>query len=168
MSATNKARGDSVLKTLPEDRQAAIAEHAAQHKLAETVAWLRADGQRTSVSALSRWLAWYTLRQQLQRNETTVETLLSELPKQGVSPESIQEIGQAFFTALALQQQDPKQWFLAQQLALKKQQLSLDRDKFELLKAKAEQADKARATTEDESLTPEEKQLKLRQIFGMT
>lgn len=52
------------------------------------------------------------------------------------------------------------------ELKLKAQALELDREKFELLKAKAEQADKAKQVTESDA-SPEEKQLRMRQIFGM-
>ena len=52
-------------------------------------------------------------------------------------------------------------------LELKGREFALDEQKFELLKAKAAQADKAKEVT-GSALSPEEKQLKLRQIFGMT
>ena len=133
MSANKKPRGDSVLKTLPAERQSVIAEHGVAHTLEETVAWLRADGLKTSRSALSEFLSWYSLRQQLARNESTVETLLKNLQTENPdwTPEQIQSAGQSFFTALALQQQDPKAWFMTQQLAIRKDQLSLDKNKFE-------------------------------------
>jgi len=141
MSATSKPRPDSVLKTLPEDRQFDIIQEMKKkgmtyHKVA---AWLRADGIETSPAALSRFWDWWHLRQQLRSNETTVEQLMAELAKENPSwsPERIQEIGQSFFTAMALQAQDPKQWFFIQKLALQKQQLAFERDKFEFDASKA-------------------------------
>ncbi len=128
-----KPRADSKLKTLPAERQAAIAEHARDHTLAETVKWLGDDGLKTSSAALSEFLSWYSLRAQLARNESTVDTLLAGLAKDHPDwdPEKIQTVGQSFFTALALQQQDPKQWFLIQQTQMKREQLALDKNKFE-------------------------------------
>jgi len=155
--------------TLPEARQSEIIAHMKAHQLHETKAWLREQDVRTSDAALSRFWSWWHLRQQLKRNQSTVETLLQELQRANpdFSAHQVQEVGQAFFTALALEQQDPKAWFLSQQLALKKQQLNLDREKFELLKKKAEQAEAAKQVVSSAD-TAEEKQAKLRAIFGMS
>lgn len=127
-----KARCDSRLKVLPEERQGAIIEFMREHSLAETVSWLRQDGIRTSAAALSEFYSWHRLRQQLRRNEGTVQALMSELGKRepGLATEKVQEIGQAFFTALALEQQDVRSWHLTQQIGLKRGQLDLDRQKF--------------------------------------
>ena len=166
----SKPRSDAVLKTLPPERQAAIAEHLASHSLAETRAWLKADGLTTSTAALSQFLAWYSLRQQLSRNETVVETLLAELKQSNpaIAPESIEAAGQSFFTALALQQQDPKAWALAQGIAIRKKQMHLDERKLALLEKKAAQADAARKVTENGALTPEQREAEYRRIFGMS
>jgi hypothetical protein len=133
MSTHSKPRSDSPLKTLPEARQADIAEYLKAHSLAETAAWLKLDGIKTSATALGEFGSWYSLRQQLSRNSSTVETLLAEFLKANpkTSPEKIQAMGQSFFSALALEQQDIKAWFLTQQLGLKKEQLRLDVDKFQ-------------------------------------
>lgn len=133
MSTDKKPRADSTLKTLPSDRQAAIAEYARTHTLTETRAWLKEDGLTTSEAALSEFLSSWRLQQQLKRNGSTVETLLANLQqtRPDWTPEQIQQVGQSFFTALALEQQDPKQWFLIQQTAIKKDQLHLDRQKFQ-------------------------------------
>ena len=44
----------------------------------------------------------------------------------------------------------------------------LDREKFELMKAKAKLADDAEKVARDDTLTPEERQQKIRAIFGMS
>ncbi|MEY4377274.1 MAG: hypothetical protein RJB26_1824 [Pseudomonadota bacterium] len=131
--STRKQRGDSTLKTLPEERQAQLAQHLAGHTLAETRAWLAADGIRTSLRALSEFHSWYALRAQLSRNESAVEALMTQLRSEQPdwTPEQVEQAGQSFFTALALQQQDPKAWAMTQQVQLKRQQLALDREKFQ-------------------------------------
>jgi hypothetical protein len=133
MSAAKKPRADSVLKTLPEARQTAVAEYARDHSLKETRTWLAADGLKTSEAALSLFLSWYALQHTLRQNANTVDALLVEFKSAnpGATPDQIQQVGQSFFTALALQQQDPKQWFMIQQTAIKKEQLALDRQKFQ-------------------------------------
>lgn len=132
MSANPKPRSDATLKTLPETRQDAIAEYARAHSLAETVTWLRADGLQTSPAALSRWLSWYSLREQLQKNESTVNSLLEKLRSKHPewTPEQIQEAGQMFFTELAIEQQDVHVWRFGQQIRIKDAQLKLDQQKF--------------------------------------
>lgn len=133
MNPQKKPRADSPLKTLPPERQAAIAEYAAGKTLEETVAWLKADGLKTSRSALSLFLSWYALRQQMARNESTVATLLQNLQttRPDWTAEQIQQVGQSFFSALALEQQDADVWNATQQIQLKREQLALERQKFQ-------------------------------------
>lgn len=134
MSTPKKPRADSTLKTLSEERQATIAAHLAEHTLVETCKWLADDGLKTSLRALSEFLCWWRLRSQLQRNGQTVETLLAEFKaaKPDSTPEQVQQVGQAFFSALALAEQDPKAWFLTQQLEFKRQAAELDAAKLAL------------------------------------
>lgn len=137
MSAQKKPRADAKLKTLPAERQADIfarlslpADQGGGY--AGTLKWLKDGGFDTSLGALSGFYSWYSLRQQLARNESTVQALLEKVTETDseLSPEKIQELGQSFFSALALEQQDAKTWYLTQQLGLKKEQLQLDRQKF--------------------------------------
>lgn len=95
--------------------------------------WLADDGIKTSEAALSEFWSWYGLSQQLKRNESTVETLLKRYREinQNATAEELMQAGQAFFSALALEQQDAKTWYLTQQVGLKKEQLTLDRKKFQ-------------------------------------
>lgn len=166
MSANKKPRADSVLKTLPRERQSVIAEHMRNHTIDETHAWLKDDGLKTSRTALSEFFCWYALQQQLSRNETTVEALLADLSESNPewSPDQIQQAGQSFFTALALQQQDPKQWLMAQSLAIKREQLSLDSRKVALMEKKAAAFDQAKAVVQSQ-LTPEEQNARLKEIL---
>lgn len=145
MSTTKKSRSDSALKTLPEARQTDIAEYLAAHSLAETVAWLKADGLKTSAASLSEFLSWYSLRQQLQRNEQTVETLLAEYVKSdpNLPPEKIQAMGQAFFSAMSLTQQNPEVWVQVQKLNLQRAAMELDQRRVVLLEKKAAAYDRA-------------------------
>ncbi len=107
MSA-KKPRGDSKLKTLPAERQAAIMEYLAAHTQADTIKWLREDGLQTSAAALSEFYSWYQLRAQLQEDETTAETLLDQLKKEvpELSEEQLDQLGQRTFSLLAIRRQD--------------------------------------------------------------
>ena len=60
-----KPRSDSVLKTLPEERQHEIAQFSRSHGVIKTAQWLAYNGVVTSKSAVARFLAWYRLRKHL-------------------------------------------------------------------------------------------------------
>lgn len=152
-----KPNSNSVLKTLPPDRQADIAAHAQAHSLEDTVKWLAErrspdrPGIISSSAALSEFLSWYSLSQQLARNASAVEMLLSDYVKDNpkLPPEKIQAMGQAFFSAMSLAQRDPEVWVQVQRLNLQREQLHLDREKFELLAAE-KMLDKALRQKADE------------------
>ncbi len=169
MNTPRKPRGDSVLKTLPPERQSALAEHAAAHTLAETVSWLSADGVETSSAALSQFLSWFLLRQQLERNNSTVREMLAELKREqpDLSDDQMFRVGQMYFTALAIEQKDSLSWKRAQDAAAKRKVSEQNDRRLVLLEQKAKQAEQAETVTNDATLTAEEKQQRIRQIFGM-
>lgn len=129
MSTFRKANPDSVLKTLPAERQEAIADHARTHTLMQTAEWLRGDGLKTNPGSLSRWLSWFSLRAQLTQNQSAVEGLLDKLKVSNPTwtPEQLEAAGQVFFAEMALTQQDSKAWHLMQTLNLKRKQLEHDK-----------------------------------------
>jgi hypothetical protein len=131
-----KPRGDSKLNRLPTKRQDALIEFAATHTLLEARAWLRRQKVLVTYQTLAVWLSSQRLRQQLHLNEAAVETHVedvksaSEAEGRKCDPDEIQRIGQAFFSKLALEQQNPNIWNMTQRLALKKEQLLLEQSKF--------------------------------------
>jgi len=137
-----KPRSDSKLKTLPEERQAEIADFAQSHSLAETRDWLHKGGVDCSISSLSQFLSWFRITEQLARNRATVQTLLEEVSKQdsSVAAARIDELGHLFFAAQALERQDPRSWYLGQRLALRKVQLMLETEKHRLHMQKTQAA----------------------------
>jgi hypothetical protein len=133
MSATKKPRGDSKLKTLPAERQSAIAEYALGCTLAETVKWLKDDGLQTSAAALSEFLSWYGLQRRLERNNSTVDSLLEDLKRERpeITPEQLDVAGQMFFTKLAIAEEDSLAWKRAQDVKVKMGALDLGRQRFQ-------------------------------------
>jgi hypothetical protein len=127
-------RPDAKLKRLPPERQAAIWELASLPGVsqAQTLKWLRDDGVETSAGALSEFLSWYSLRQQLQQNESTVKTLLEDLKRNdpGLSAAQLESAGQMFFSALAIEQKDSLTWKRIQDTKLKLGVLQLSQEKF--------------------------------------
>lgn len=167
---TEKPRSDAKLKTLPEDRQSDIAQYTLDHSLAETTQWLEASGIDISTCALSRFLAWHRLKQQMSKNELVVSELLKTLADQNpnLTAERVAELGQIFFASLALEKQDPKAWYLAQQISMRKAQLHLAYQKFnEEIQARKEAIQKQLAEAKssggltDETIGKIERELRL-------
>ncbi|MGO9203586.1 MAG: hypothetical protein ACLQM8_23940 [Limisphaerales bacterium] len=136
MEAHTKPRGNSALNRLSLKRQDALFDFASVHTLAETAAWLRKSRVAASPSSLSIWLSVQRLRRQLRLNEAAVQTVVTKL--QAISeaegpkwdPEEVQRAGQAFFSGLAVEQQDPRIWHITQRLALEREQLALEQARF--------------------------------------
>jgi len=133
MSDQKKSRCDARLKTLPAERQAAIVEYALSHSLSETVKWLRDDNVQTSSTALSLFLSWYRLQQRLAVNESTVESLLEDLKRNdpSLTLTQLEQAGQAFFSKLAIEQEDSLTWKRIQDAKLKLGALDLSLKKFQ-------------------------------------
>ena len=83
---------------------------------------MRSAGTEVSIGALSGFLAWRRLKAQMEKNELVVEELMAGLPerKPDLTEEEVSGLGQVFFAALALEQQDPKGWYLAQRTGIRK------------------------------------------------
>lgn len=174
MNRERKPRGDAILKTLPKERQAEIAEHANTHTLVETCAWLRADGLPVGKSALSEWLAWWSWQQRFKLVEADalhfMEQMRSRRPD--LSEEQVEQFGNDFFQLQAIKLGDPKT-FLAfrnarARASVENRKLALAERRVVLLERRADQADQAEKVTRDTGLSPEEKQQEYRRIFGMS
>ena len=180
MSANKKTRADSVLGTLPEDRQEQIAEHARTHTLFETCAWLKADGLKLSSGNLSSWLSDWRLSSIFRHSESKAVQFRDWLAKAqpALNEEQLDQRAALMFQFAAVESGDAETWLEiakarqrarsdAEKLKLAREKVALDDRKLQLLEQKAAQADQASKVVESK-LTPAEKQQKLRQIFGMS
>ena len=134
MNAPTKPRSDSPLRSLPDDDQTQVIAWLSQGSQANARRQIKAAyGFEPSDAALSGFWSWYHVRRQLARNESTTQALVAELAQENpdLSPEKLQEAGQAFFSALAVEQQDALAWAAAQKIGIARQQLALDRAKFQ-------------------------------------
>ena len=124
------------MNRLPAKRQEALCDYGARHTLKETVARLGRGGVIISHSSLSEWLCVQRLRHQMRLNGAAIQTLIKGVKSASKTKdcewdeESIQRAGQVFFSAMALQQQDPRVWNMTQRLALVKEQLALEESKL--------------------------------------
>jgi hypothetical protein len=128
-----KPRCDSVLKTLPEERQAGIVQFARDHGVIKTALWLSHSDVATSKSAVARFLSWYRQRQTFLQLDTAAIAAVAELATErpDLTPEKLDQAGHIFFTGLALQKQDLKSWHMAQQIAWRTKRLNLDAQKYD-------------------------------------
>ena len=164
-----KPRSDSKLKTLPEAQQRELADVLANGSLDQGRDWLSqlSPPVSSSISSISEWSRWWHLREQMRIANSTVETVLQTViaDHPEMDSDALFDVGQMLFSAIAIQTQDPSVWKHVQQLNLQRRQMQLDRDKFELLKRRADLADQTEATL-NQTLTPEQREAKIRAIFG--
>lgn len=177
---SRKPRADSFYDTLPPATQQTIAEHALKHTLEETLAWHQSGGMAGgSVTALSRWLAGWRLREQMDRNASIVQQALDDAKRNNpeITQDQLFSLGQSLFSGMAIEQQDPQIWLATQRLELEKQtaeaRWKLEREKLDqaerkivLLEKKAAAFDQVKASVNSGGLTPEtlekiERELKL-------
>jgi hypothetical protein len=132
-----KPNSNSALKTLPPERQAAIAEYCRDHSLRNTAKWLADDGITTSIPALSEWFSWWKLAQRAEDRARKVDAFLIE--EKSLHPELTEvqlfDRGQRLFSMIAMAEEDAKNWTALQTVSLKRGLLQLDREKFQTLAA---------------------------------
>jgi hypothetical protein len=110
MDKQPKPRCDSVLKTLPPERQREVIELLIEKGMRGTKAHLAEDGLITSLGALSEFYSWWQLREQFKEHGQRADTLMDLLRKEApeLSEEKVLEYGNAFFQAQAIETKDAK------------------------------------------------------------
>jgi len=109
MITQRKPRGNSVLKTLPQARQAVIAEYANAHTLVDTVAWLAQQKVKIGGSALSEWLSSWSWQQQFRLCERDALDFMTLVRKRQptLSDDQVEAFGNDFFQLQAIKLKDP-------------------------------------------------------------
>lgn len=170
MSASRKPRGDAKLKTLPEELQAEIHARLGKGTHAAVRKWLEAEMSiSTSLGALSDFYSWYSLRRDLQDADQEVQSLL-QLISEGeynLDTRQLESLGNTLFLLRARASGDWKQHKAAVELLLKSRKVSVEERKVTLLEAKAAQADQAKELLGDADLTPEERDRRMKAVFGI-
>ena len=130
-SKPRKVRSDAVLKVLPAKRQDEIAEFARTHSIAKTREWLEKAGVDTNTRSLSIFLSEYRVSHRFMQIAAVVRVAMLEKLRQdpSLTPEKMQQIGQRFFSGLAIEREDAKVWDITQQIELKKGKLELEQQK---------------------------------------
>lgn len=168
--STRKQRGDSRLKTLDEKLQEEIFRRCETGKYADVAKWLRAEFSiATSEGALSEFFSWHALRQRMRRADSHVRNLDELIDEHGLKldPQKRKDTMNALFLTLASEGGDFETFEAAYKLILAGDKLDVEKRRVTLLEAKAKQAEDAAKVTGDEELTPEEKDARLKRIFGI-
>lgn len=166
-----KPRSDSKLKTLPPRQQGEI------FALLQSTSYVQAKGivrekfgVETSVGALCEFFAWYPTSRIVEEAASIADQLkadLKKLPGLDLDDDKLSRIGQAAFEAQALKAGDSDAFVALRKLRQKDNEHRLNERRIALLERKAAQADQAEGVTRDESLTPEQREAKMREIFGL-
>lgn len=129
-------------------------------------------GRKVSETAVSNWWRLHRMDWQLGQAKQAAERAMAEAPED-LDEAARRAIGYQRMVAV-YGELSPREVVLFErnELARRKleheeQRLQIDRRKLELLERKAEQADAAAGTLEDDRLNDAEKAQKIRQIFGM-
>jgi hypothetical protein len=103
-----KPRSDSVLKTLPVERQAEIVAYARTHSVRATALWLVGKGIKTAYQEVSKFLRWHAAQSQLHKNQDLVEAFQAELRRSHpqISDRELGAIGQHMFTLMTIQDEN--------------------------------------------------------------
>ena len=129
-----KACGNAILKKLPPDQQEDIAKHIQGNTLEETQEYLASKYKiKVCLMTIGRFRTSYEKQMDARLNLEALETVSEMLAEQHPdwTPEKIQSMGQAYFAAYAIRQNDVRMWWQIQSLTLKEKKLALDRDKHE-------------------------------------
>jgi len=139
MKATqSKPRGDAVLKTLPDALQEELWQFLRRNTQLKTIAWLKeAHAVETSSPALSAFFDWYPRSVYLRNAARTSDELaatLKKMPELKISAQQAAQVAQVNFEIQAAQDRDPKLYAALRDGEHKREQLRLEREKFEYSK----------------------------------
>lgn len=127
-------------------------------------------GFTVALSTLSEWRSWYGQRLRTQSAMARAEQAKLEWLKENpeATPEDLERLGQMVFTSEAVENGDIKAFVALIRANNQKRALAIDERRIKLLEEKAKREEAAQAVTKDEKLTPEEKDARMKEIFGLS
>jgi hypothetical protein len=169
-----KPRADSKLDAMPESRVLELRDMLLASKAHKEIhSWLFSEcGVTVDSSALTRFYKRHcapVIRERRQFSVVKAEALGSAMAKDPVTWDDkiVERTKQLAFEFLSEDAPDPEAIKALLDALTKANKQALDREKFEEAKRKALLADKAKEVSDDTALSAEEKQARLKQIFGM-
>ena len=174
MDAPKEIRADAKLKNLPEAALEELwryrnPEEGGEKMTLEAIAvevplrW----GFTVSLSTLSEFYCWLRLKRRMDAAaERAAQTKLELAKDPSFSSEEIERVAQTVFTAETLETGDVKGFVALAKLRLNARKLDQDERRIALLEAKAAKADQADEVAKNGTMSSEEKQARMREIFG--
>lgn len=153
------------------ERQAQIVEWSRTltlHQLKDRVK--KELGVETNTTSLSEFLSYWHLSQHLEQAAgfaSELKQTLEKLPELKLDEEQISSAAQVVFELEAAKGRDAKTFVALRRLRHRDRIIANDSRRIALLEKKAAQAEEAEKTVKDETLSPEERMNRMRQIFGM-
>ena len=165
-----KVRPDAPLKQLPEERQHWLAEQLESKSYAEVQKLLAADGIQTGRTALANFRQWYISERFLDSCWEASQQMVQELqqPDYGFTLQQATDRADANFLLLAHSRGVQKEYVPLRRIVATERKTQVASRSVAITEAKAAQADAAKATLLDGSLTTEQRQAKMREVFGIT
>lgn len=164
-----KLRSDSKFAALSEKQRSELAELllSGEASQADALGWLAARGVKVSAQSLSEYYRLRVLPLKW-RFMSAAASELNKISADEAADATHRAIAQATFElATSGEPLNPKQVSALYNLVLKGQRMRLDSRKVDLLEKKAAQADAAAAALQDTALTPEERERRVREVFGL-
>lgn len=166
-----KSRSDATLKTLPEVVQEQL------FALLRTTSYAKARKAaadkweiETSAAALSEFFRWYPTTRRLEAAKHTADEVAKTLRALGdvkLDDDQVSRAAQAVFEAQAIRSGDADTYIGLANIRLKREAGQRDARRIALLEKKAAQAEAAQGAMTDTTLTPAQRDAKLREIFGL-
>lgn len=178
MSADKEIRSDAKLKNLPEDKleelwQCRYPEDEDAVKLSYDeilVALPDMVGYSVSRSTLGEFYAWLRQKRRMdaarQRSEQAKLRFMQDMPD--ASPEELERLGQMVFTSETVEEGNIKGFVALMRANNTKKKLQIEERRIHLLEERARKADEAEGVLKDGAVNGEEKQARLKQIFGIS
>ena len=169
-----RPRSDAVLMNLPEERQRELFDFVDGHR-AEGLRKIRVmlqeeQGLTVSLATLSNWLNWYALRAKIGGVAAMADDLariLKERPDLNLDDATIMRAAQAFFEARAMQENDAETYVRLAGVRRGTAEIRLKERRIALEERKLRQAEAAEQVAKNPTLTPEQKGMRYREIFGL-
>lgn len=168
---SRKPNSNSVLKSLPQAKRKEIFERFQNTDWRELLHQLKAEGIETSKTALYDFRSWYeALQPILEANDFArkfAEALAADKSLE-LDPARINRVAQTAFEMQSVQQQNPTLFVELQRLRVQQDANAVKRDALaQRVREYEEKVDQAEEVTKNAALTPEQKEIRYREIFGL-
>lgn len=134
-SPQKKARGDAVLKNMPDALQEEFYQLLRRTTQEKALAWLeQTHGIKSSTPSATAFFQWYPRQMTLRAaaaTSTQLEETIKKIPALKVTAAQARQVAQINFEIQAAQNRDPELYLALGKGALEAERLRLEREKFE-------------------------------------